>query len=57
MLPSIIDDSTAKKFALYTKDKELISEQMTNGLSIAKKNFSTDEAIKKYNNLFKNIKK
>ena len=57
VLPSIIDDSTAKKFALYTKDKELISEQMTNGLSIAKKNFSTDEAIKKYNNLFKNIKK
>tara|TARA_B100000963_G_scaffold332848_1_gene324695 strand:- start:2835 stop:4064 length:1230 start_codon:yes stop_codon:yes gene_type:complete len=57
VLPTIVDHNAAKKFELYTKDEALISEQKNNGLNIAKANFSKDVAVKKYNNLFENIKK
>ena len=57
VLPTVIDHNAAKKFELYTKDEALISEQKNNGLNIAKANFSKDVAVKKYNNLFENIKK
>ena len=57
VLPTIVDHNAAKKFELYTKDEALISEQKNNGLNIAKGNFSKDVAVKKYNNLFENIKK
>ena len=57
VLPTIIDHNAAKKFELYTKDEALIAEQKNNGLNIAKANFSKDVAVKKYNNLFENIKK
>ena len=57
VLPTIIDNNAVKEFELYTKDKALISTQQINGLNVAKRNYATDIAVKKYNKIFQYIKK
>ncbi len=55
VLPPKLNDDDVKKFAQYSLDKLLIAEQGVNSLSVAKKYYSKDMAIEKYNNIFNNI--
>ena len=57
VLPTLIDNNAVKEFALYTKDKALILKQQKNGLNVAKRNYATDIAVRKYNEIFEYIKK
>ena len=55
VLPPKINDDDVQKFAQYSLNKLLIAEQGVNSLSVAKKYYSKDMAIEKYNNIFNNI--
>ena len=55
VLPPKLNDDDVKKFAQYSLNKLLIAEQGVNSLSVAKKYYSKDMAIEKYNNIFNNI--
>jgi len=55
VLPPKLNDEDVKKFAQYSLNKLLIAEQGVNSLSVAKKYYSKDMAIEKYNNIFNNI--
>ena len=55
VLPPKLNDDDVKKFAQYSLNKLLIAEQGVNSLSVAKKYYSKDMAIEKYNNILNNI--
>lgn len=57
VLPTIINNDALKKFVLYTRDEKLITTQQKNALNKAKKSYSKDIALSRYNNIFVNIKK
>lgn len=48
VLPAEINDKMVKEFVLYSQNKQLILKQQKNALNIAKSNFATDVAAKKY---------
>jgi glycosyltransferase involved in cell wall biosynthesis len=55
VLPVVVNNSMAKKFALYSQKKVLIAKQQKNALKIAVANYATDVAVEKYNKIFKDI--
>ena len=55
VLPVTINDNIIINFALYSKNKELITKQQKNAINIAKANYATDIAVIKYDKIFKNI--
>ena len=55
VLPIVVNNSMAKKFAFYSQKKVLIAKQQKNALKIAKANYATDVAGEKYNEIFKDI--
>ena len=55
VLPITFNDNILREFVLYTKKKKLIAKQQMNALKIAKSNFSTDLAVKKYNSIFEDF--
>ncbi len=54
VLPIIINDNMVDEFVLYSQNKVLILKQQVNALNIAKASYSTDIAVAKYNEIFKN---
>ncbi len=55
VLPTSLSESDVKDFSNYTHDEALIKKQNENALIIAKKNYSTEIALSKYNKIFNKI--
>lgn len=55
VLPDTLSDDAVAEFVLYSQNEKLISEQKKNAIQIAKKNYSLEVAVLKYNKVFKEI--
>lgn len=55
VLPTSISSDDVKNFSVYCQNHSLIAKQQENALNIAKKKYSTDTALIKYNRIFKDI--
>ena len=54
-LPATLSESSIKDFLKYTCDDVLIKKQNENALNFAKKNYSREIALSKYNKIFNKI--
>lgn len=52
VLPAILTDAAAKDFVRYINDKTLIEEQSSKAIELARQEYSLDNAVKKYMNIF-----
>ena len=55
VLPATLSESSIKDFLKYTCDDVLIKKQNENALNFAKKNYSREIALSKYNKIFNKI--
>mgnify|MGYP001204546875 CR=1 FL=1 len=55
VLPATLSESSIKDFLKYTCDDVLIKKQNENALNFAKKNYSREIALSKYNEIFNKI--
>ena len=55
VLPPVFKEEDVQKFSIYCQNLSLISGQKENALNIANKNYATEVAVAKYNEILKGI--